>query len=166
MKTKSRKPKKKQVGAHLKRFYAVTISRSVYRAQATYTGMGDPYLVKIAKEGESLVEVGEKLNQGSMISVGRQLTMFIPEGGGLTSYQREIGEVNTRYWGESTSPVVALFLEKKKAMECLKEKDLALCDSRWEAETIKVLKRIGKDHPHCSISTSHNSKLMPSEKWQ
>ncbi|MBX4200512.1 hypothetical protein KW786_00100 [Candidatus Parcubacteria bacterium] len=138
----------------------------MYVVQITYTGTGDPYLQKIAKDGKSEFAVGEKLHRGTMVSVGMQLYMFVPEGGGITSIERQLTGVNTRWWGECTSEVVALLLDGKRALVCLDAQDLVSCDPRWLEGTIEVLRAIGDSHPHCSISLHPDFWLLPPEQWR
>ena len=156
--------------AILKCFYAVTISRSLYLAKI-YGDKDVPFLRKIANGGGSGFPVGGEINNGSMLAIARQLRLFIPEGGGIASqnvsWEREITLVNTFYWRGKTSDVVALFLWKKDALVCLKEQDLVTCDPRWEKQTIKVLERVGTNHPFCSISTNMpDFWLISPEKWK
>ncbi len=148
----------------LKEFYAVTMT-SVYRALIDGS-MGSPALTKIAARDRSRVVIGGKINNGSMLSVGMYLKLFIPEGGGTTSFKREIGLVNTKYWGGGTSAVVALFLTKEDALACNEAQEHRPCDPRWRKETVDVLRAIGKNHPYCSISTSPECQLMDPKEWQ
>jgi len=151
----------------LKEFWAVTVT-SVYHA--LIYGKGSPELTKIAMGWKwgSRIAVGGKISGGSgtMLSVHKQLTIFIPEGGGTASFQREIGLVNTRYWLGGTSNVVALFLNKEAALLCGAAKDYKPCDERWRDETIETLRAIGKEHPYCSISTSPVNQLVDPKDWQ
>ena len=148
----------------LKKFYAVT-KTSVYYVRIDLK-LGSPELTKIALRGDSRIPVGGKITDGTMLSVGEQLIPFIPEGGGVTSFRREIAMVNTRWWGTNTSDVVALFLCKNAALTCHKAKRKKPCDNRWRKETIGVLRAIGKEHPHCSVSTDPSCRLMSPENWQ
>jgi hypothetical protein len=142
---------------------------SVYLAKIM--GKGVPLLIKIAcHDKTSGVGIGESISNGTMISVGKQLILFVPEGSGLISptstEQREIAQVNTGYWGGCTSEVVALFDNREKAMQCSSSENLQPCDPRWKEDTIAILRAIGEDHPHCSITTYHDLRLMPSKEWQ
>lgn len=155
---------------HLSRFYAVTMSSSLYRADI---GEGSPSLLKIAK-GRNIVEegvkVGEKIEDGSMLAIAKFLLLFWPEKYGtvhpLVGFEREPAMVNICYWGRTTSSIVALFLNKKSASKCLGAENLQGCDVRWENETIRVLQRIGSNHPNCVISTAYPDLwLMSPSKW-
>ena len=112
-----------------------------------------PALEKIALNGESSIPVGEKhVGNGQLLSIGKQLILFIPEGGGyLGSLERRVEMVNTRYHTFNTSLVVALFIKKTEALKCFNSKDLKECDERWIKETKEVLQAIGKEHPAFSI---------------
>jgi len=149
----------------LNEFFAVTLT-SVYKA-VIYGENVVPYLLKISARRESKMLVGAKIDNGTMISVGCYLVLFIPEGSGgaNTSYEREIGKVNTRYWGGGTSSIVALFLDEMAAVACDKAGNLVPCDPRWKDQTIAVLRAVGENHPYCSISGSPGLILMPKEAW-
>lgn len=133
------------------RFYAVTLT-SIYRVNDR-RNKDDPFPVakKIALRGESEISVGEELQNGSMIAITTQLQAYIPEGGGMTSFQRKIEMVNTRWWGGHSSDIVALFTTKKKAVDCFAHSDLEPCDTRWIEDTKKVVKRIGENHPSFEV---------------
>lgn len=148
-----KKDKKDSTSYVLNGFQAVTIT-SLYHA-AIYGSKGVPVLTKLAQRNgcESKVAVGSRLTQGTMLGVAQKIVLFVPEGGGITSYQREFLLVNTRYWGEHTSDVVGLFLRKEDAERCMTTNDVKPCDERWRKETVETLKAIGRDHPYCSIST-------------
>ncbi len=163
---------KKRKKSFLKKFYALTLSSSVYFAEIG-SAKGVPYLVKIAQKSKDAtnISVGERIDNGTMIAVADRLHMFIPEGSGwfspMSTFQREIWMVNSRWHGGQTSQIVALFKQKSKALKAINAKDLVRCDPRWEAETVAVLRAIGEDHPYCAISTSMPQyQLMPPEKWQ
>ncbi len=142
--------------AMIKEFYAVTTT-SVYHV------VGQPLTVtKIALSGESMFPVGHQMIEGQMLAVGTQLIKFIPEGGGYSTFRRDIINVNTRYWRDSSSPITALFLTKKKAMACFAVSDRKTLDSRWKEDTLKVLRAIGEDHPNISIYRG-GSRGLPSD---
>ena len=156
--------------SHPQKFYGVTMSGSVYLAEI-YPGGQYPSLTKVfqANNKQSQWKIGEKESSG-MLSIGRFLLLFIPEGGGRASpnvsFEREATRVNTFYWGPNTSDVVALFLEESDALACVQSKDLDRCDSRWKDKTIATLRAIGDSHPRCSISTSmSNFWLLPPSEW-
>lgn len=151
----------------LKSFFAVT-KTSVYRA--VIDGEKEvPYLEKIACKGKSKVAIGSRISNGTMVSIGRRLQLFVPEGSGVVSpcstVEREIAMVNTHYWGGNTSEVVALFLKEEDAIVCSKNGDVVALDPRWRDKTVEVLSAIGDDHPCCSISNNSDLRLMPKEEW-
>lgn len=129
----------------LKEFFAVT-ETSVYHV------VSEPLTAtKIALSGESRAGMGYQMKGGEMLSVGLMLIRFIPEGGGYSTFQRDLGNVNTRYWGDNSSKIVALFLDREQALDCLKMADRLPYDRRWAAETKEVLAAIGGNHPTISI---------------
>lgn len=153
----------------LNKFYAITDSSSLY--EAVIGGEGDiPHIIKIDMKGESKAPIGFKMSDGTMIAICKSLIMFIPEGGGMSTTERQISMVNTRYWGGSTSLIVALFITEKEARFCLENhmgKDHQQYRNRWKEATIEVLRAIGNDHPYCSIeTTSPNLWLIPSDEWR
>ena len=152
---------------NINKFYAVTQSSSLYEAV-----IGDenniPYLVKIDAKGKSKLPIGYVISNGTMISIGKSLNLFVPEGGG-TSTERQISKVNTRYWGGNTSYIVALFTTKKDAKFCLENHIIKneAYKNQWKKSTIEVLQAIGNEHPYCSIETNFPKLwLMPPTEWQ
>lgn len=130
----------------LQEFFAVT-ETSVYHAVAMGEN-GYPSATKIALKGESEIPIGEELKHGTMIAVCDRLIAYIPEGGGYYgSIQPKIEMVNTRYWGGHSSPIVALFMAKEEALECLRVDGLQPSDSRWKAQkTLQVVQAIDEDN--------------------
>ena len=143
-------------------FYAVT-NTSVYFVKDKEKNGPNPFARKIALKGESAILVGEDLEGAMMIAITKQLQAYIPEGGGMTSFQRRIEGVNTRYWGGHSSNIIALFTSKKKAMECFHSEDLVDCDSRWIEDTKRVLRLIGDNHPTFEVCHWGDLALIPTE---
>lgn len=134
----------------LEEFFAVTRT-SVYHVKAKADD-GYPSAIKIALLGHSKFLVGHKLmHSNRMILVGKRLICYIPEAHGMTSpltgFERDFSRVNSQWWGDATSSVVAFFTEEAEAMRCLNEPELKPCDSRWIEQTRQVLDAIGDDHP-------------------
>lgn len=134
----------------LEEFFAVTRT-SVYHVKAESED-GAPSATKIALRGNSVVLVGQKLwRSDGMILVGKRLIGYIPEEHGATSplvgVERDFNRVSSRWWGEGTSSVIALFAKENEAMQCFNESDLEPCDPRWVEQTRQVLNAIGDDHP-------------------
>lgn len=149
-------------------FFAVTMT-SVYRVVLCGTKKS-PYMVKIAyRGGESSVKIRERIDNGAMVSIGKRLIMFFPDGHSFlssqTSYERDIAKVNTQWWRGGTSNIVALFSKKRDAFECNVAKNLVFCDPRWKDNTIAVLRAIGDEHPYCSITDFLDLRLMPKSEW-
>lgn len=150
-------------------FYAVTVT-SLYRADI----YGEDEAPKITKIGlrngkDSKIAEGRVLSNGTMLAVCRRLVLFVPEGGGQGTFQRELAEVNSNYWGANTSEIVGLFLDENTARLCHKDNNLVYCDPRYLPKTIETLQAIGLDHPKCSISTGQSDSfikpLMPLARW-
>ena len=118
-------------------FYAVTVT-SVYRVTDKTDELGVPIVEKIALNSNSRVAIGERLRGGTRVCVS-------PDG--IILYN-ENNENHPSPNGGRTSPIIALFLDRERAMECLESEK---SDSRWEEETKKVLNRI-KDNPVFIIS--------------
>lgn len=142
----------------LREFFAVTMT-SVYQVTARGEN-GRPCAEKIALRGESKFPVGAKM-EDPMLAVAVFLQFYIPEGGGITSFERRLEMVNTRYWTAGTSRIVALFLDEEKALACNGQPDLVPCDPRWLGETKEVLKAIGEENPTISICHNRELALIP-----
>ena len=143
----------------LKKFYAVTAT-SVYRVEYDEKKV-QAQATKIALNSESGIKLGKVLS-GPMLAVAKWLQFYIPEGGGLTSYERKIEKVNTNYWFGKTSNIVALFFNEVEARDCLLIYDnLSPCDSRWLDSTKKVIEAIGHEHPVFEVCEFEDLKLMP-----
>jgi hypothetical protein len=57
--------------------------------------------------------------------------------------------------------VVALFTNKKKACAVkVTEDQLEACRKKWQAETVKVLEAIGRDHPIFVPSEYYDLKVI------
>lgn len=168
------KIKKPSEAEFLKKFYAVTL-RSVYLARIGKENDEDkdavPALKKITASKDGLgYPAGNEISNGTMLAVRECLQLFVPEGSGWLSptstVEREITRVNTRFHGGHTSPIVALFLMEREAMDCFDYSDLRARDPRWKRQTIEVLRTIGAEHPFCAISSSDSAWwLYPPEEW-
>jgi len=152
----------------IKEFFAVTVSGSLYRIESRKEPDGSPTVTKVALTGKSVVPVGRKLAGHGLLSVGKALVMYTPDAHGLwspqTSFERDIAKVNTQWWHDNTSAVVALFLDGVAARLCLTEHDDHVpCDPRWLESTKIVLSAIGDNHPDFVITHSHGLALIESE---
>src|SRR3989344_9002137 len=117
--------------AHLERFYAVTVTGSVYCANIGT--MGKPTLTKIRQSPEikSGWKAGQVADNGTMLSVAKNLTLFIYEIEGVFS-KKNVLDVPVGYRGAHTSYIVALFLKEEAALECSKSPNLMRCYDRWK----------------------------------
>jgi len=146
------KMKKKE----LQVFFAVTMT-SIYRvvAHGKTKYQPYPYAKKIGLRGESQLPLGTVIDDGMMIAVAKHLQSYIPEGHSMvscqTSYVRNLADVNTMWWKTGTSPIVALFLKKREALDCFEQTDLVPCDPRWLDQTKAVIAAIGDDHPTFTV---------------
>ena len=129
----------------IQEFFAVT-QTSVYYVQAKGSENG-PAMTKIALFGKSEISVGTVLKNGNMIAICSHLIMYTPEGGGITSFERKIENVNTFYWGGRTSEIVALFKTKEEALACFVDNHLIAGSQYWARQTFQVIEEIGNDHP-------------------
>ncbi|MEI6420152.1 MAG: hypothetical protein WCO30_00830 [bacterium] len=144
----------------LKKFYAVT-ETSIYLVSMTEDCK--PWVEKIFLMDNrcSPVKKGSTLKHGSKVSIGRTIIMFSPH----NEYQKDIGGIDDRLWGGHTSAVIALFLNKKKAVACAKSDCFhSPCDRRWLDETKAVLDRIGGSHPVFSITQFNHLRLLTPDK--
>ncbi len=145
-------------------FYAVT-QTSVYEVGTEPDGRA--FAKKIALSGSSNFPVGRKLKGADMIAICKNLVAFTPERYGMTSpltaVERRIEMVNTRWWGEQTSLIAALFKDKADALLCFRKADRVACDLRWAPFTKEVLAAIGDNHPCFSICRSPGLALFPCE---
>ncbi|MBI4155761.1 MAG: hypothetical protein HY507_00835 [Candidatus Zambryskibacteria bacterium] len=147
----------------LNEFYAVTM-HSIWYVRAREENGNRLLVVKIAAHKECKKPAGARLQGGDMLSIGKKLMMYIPEGGGFHgSVERNIYRVSTLYWGGSTSPVVALFKDRQLVFECFDATDAVPCDPRWTTQTKEVLSAIGEDHPDFEICRYGDRALFPSE---
>lgn len=152
-------PHSADVKKYLKEFYAVT-KNSLYCASVGGVGQA-PFIIKIiSRDKNNRIKLGEKIDNGSMIAIGTYLQFFTPESDSPILPQK----VN---WGGCTSKIVALFMDKNTALQCVGSQDYVPCDPRWKKNTIEVLRAIGTDHLYFSVSTDNpNFWLLPPEEWQ
>lgn len=127
-------------------FYAVTMT-SVYHVLYDDEPARHLEVTKIISKRESDLPVGYQLTGGYMLSIGKYLIMYVPEGGGITSFERRVEMVNTRYWGDKTSSVVGYFFSKEEALKCSECSDAQPCDPKWHKQSKDVLESIPKNHP-------------------
>ncbi len=143
----------------LEEFY-VTTNTSVYHVEYDKKH-NQAKATKIALKGESKVKLGQVLD-GPMVAIARWLQFYVPEGGGLTSYERKLEMINTKWWFGNTSNIVALFFEEEKARSCLFDNnDLFSCDPRWLDSTRKVVDAIDHKHPVFEVCEFEDLRLLP-----
>ena len=148
---------------HIGEFFAVT-KTSIYRVIEIEEG--EVAALKIALKGDSKIPVGRDLCEGtgSMIAICDVLQAYMPEKYGilhqLTGFERKLESVNTRFWGDHSGSIIALFKTQSEAEECFKLDDAKPCDARWWNKTKEVLSAIGDDHPSFYISRDLTLKLL------
>lgn len=130
----------------LHKFYAVT-QTSVYLVTDKRDKNRVPLVKKIALKGESKIPVGGRLKEGSLVGITRFGIILYDDIKG-----RDPELINIALWGGRSSPITALFLNKKQALACLNSKSLQMCDCRWQRQTKEVDEAIGKDHPVFVVS--------------
>jgi len=132
-------------------FYAVTTT-SVYSVSDKRDKNNTPIVKKIALRGISKVSVGGRLKNGYYVGImGCGIYLYHQDHPRAGRVQKP-EEVNIFFWGGHTSPIIALFLKKNKAMSCFNSPDLQIGDKRWKNQTEEVLKTIGNDNPVLIIS--------------
>ena len=132
-------------------FFAVTTT-SVYKVTDQIDDKGFPIVEKIALKGESSVPVGARLQNGDLVGISKDRICLYSDEDDNTyptkrTQRRSAEEVNTRFWGGGTSPIIALFFNEDEALKCLNTPDLEICDVRWRKQTEEVLATIGNNHP-------------------
>ena len=134
----------------LQEFFAVTLG-GTYSVKANDGHGGYQPIAECIFELVGKTSPVGRTFSGPMMSVGVRLIEFIPEGGGITSFQRKIEKCNTVWWGEQSGRIVALFLDKEASLKCARTSGLVQEDERWLEQTKEVLQAIGEDHPTFSI---------------
>jgi hypothetical protein len=138
----------------LHEFYAVT-QTSVYLVTDKKGKNFVPLVKKIALKGESKIPVGGRLKEGSLVGITRHGIVLYDDDRSPFSKRKgwkDPEEVNIAFHGGKTSPLVALFLNRKNAFDCFNSKSLQTCDCRWQRQTKQALEVIGKDHPVFVVS--------------
>jgi hypothetical protein len=130
----------------LHEFYAVT-QTSVYWVTDKRDKNSVPLVKKIALKGGSKVPNGGALKEGRLVGITRFGIVLYDDAKG-----RDPELINIALWGGRSSPITALFLDRKQALACLNSKDLQMCDCRWQQQTKEVVEAIDKNHPIFVVS--------------
>jgi len=125
--------------------FAVT-KTSVYSVSDKKDELGIPIIRKISLRGKSKVAVGARLGGGYLVGITRECIMLYNEDHPKPNSIQPPEIVNTAFHGGRTSPIVALFFDRKQAMGCFASENLQECDPRWRNQTEEVLKDIGDNH--------------------
>lgn len=123
-------------------FFAAT-QTSVYVVKDEMEN-GCPIVEKIAEKKISPFPIGGKLKNGSRIGIMLKMGIVLYN---PSRREEKPEQVNIARWGGKTSSIVALFLEKDRAIRCLDSKNITMCDPRWKKETLETLEKIGNNHP-------------------
>ena len=146
-------------GLMLDHFFAVTTT-SIYEIVAKGIHDGLPSIQKIAVDGPSDISLGQELQKGTMVIIGKIIISCVPEGNGITSFEHRTELINTRYWVGNTSHIVALFETAEEARECFKHKYRQIADKRWQDNTKTVINKIGPNHPVFYICENPDLQLL------
>ncbi len=136
----------------LHEFFAVTVGRSIYEVSDRMLE-GCPVVQKITGDQvrSPYIIIGGLLQNGHLVGItefGICLFDHHPK------YGNEIDQINSRYWGGTTSGIVALFLTESEARHCLEVSDLNSFDARFLEQTKGVLEAISEEHPVFQVSDS------------
>src|SRR3990172_1352693 len=106
-------------------FFAVTTT-SVYWITDQREGNGAPIVEKIILRGESRISVGQRLANGSYVGITPSGIILYDEDHprGSDRPRQKPEEVNIAFHGGRTSPIIALFLNKDRAMVCFNSEGL------------------------------------------
>ena len=127
-------------------FFAVTENGSVY------------HVYMVSDGSEAIIEkIAQATTQSDGLAIGTKLTGGYHVGvtnWGLTKYTASIrgGKpvparlTTTNRQGGTTSRIVALFLDRNEALECVEDEGLHPWDNRWIITTKKTFEAIGMDH--------------------
>jgi hypothetical protein len=146
----------------LKRFYAVTKSRSLYEVNCLVEN--SPVIKKLDSRGDnkSSVAIGQLLNNGSHVNVGTfgWLGLYFPSINRATGKPYSADMTNTRNFGGHTSQVVGLFLNREPAKRCLHSGDTRYLSDTWINYTRATLEKIGWEHPRFMIGMDFAHLLL------
>lgn len=124
----------------IEKFYGITLShdsssKSLYEVRLENN---EVVLQKVALEGESSIAVGGTLDLGNHLGIMYE--------GGMQRYDgwggHRVDTVNTRYWGGGTTGLVALFIDKEKALNCFRSSDLTRWDKRFIDDSVETMAAI------------------------
>lgn len=149
----------------LQEFFAVTVTGSGYQVMNQMrSDECTPIVEKFVLKGDSGIAVGERLgglHDPGMVGITcRDILVYSPkrrEGVPQTAF-----ETSTDRFGGHTSSIVALFLTRTDANECLAQHpSLRKWDERWIGHTRLVLDAIGDSHPIFIVDDEVRAKLNP-----
>ena len=135
---------------HLGEFFAVT-RNSLYRVSREKAEHNIPIVEQIAAHFKSDLLKDGRLHGGYYVGITKDGLVLYYEDylpGQKPSHIQRPEMVNVAQWGDHTSYVVALFLNKDEALNCFNSSDdLKQCDPRWRVQTEETLEVIGDNHP-------------------
>ena len=157
-----------QPSTPLQEFYALTISRSIYRVSAE---KGGPVVRKIYQQnaGTSVVMAGGCLGKGKLVGImATGLRLYTPDLRRNPNVRMLPEEALRSETGSKTSPIVALFLQESGArLAVTRTHEFKPCDKEFAQWTLETLARIGQNHPTfipCDDNESIARKLAPGER--
>ncbi len=107
--------------------------------------------------GGQIIPTEYYLKNGSFLGISKLgLKLYFQQSsindGKFNSNRKPIEEVKFEDVGDSSKPIVALFLEEKDAIACARSNNIVEDDKRWRMKTKAVLREIGFGHPFLIIS--------------
>lgn len=129
-------------------FFVVT-GTSAYRVSHDGEVKNAPVVEKIDCNGDSAIAIGERLKPapGEKLLISPDwLCFFEPEP------DKPVETLSNAHFGAHSSPIIALFLNRDRALACLEFGDKVPADKRWTRETKEVLDMIPADHPQFEVS--------------
>lgn len=135
----------------LKRFFAVTVSGSLYEISDKTNERNWPTVRKVSGPTNPNMQTGTCLRNGKLVGISDLgICLFDP----TPREGRNFELMNTSYWGGSTSGIVALFLERSSAEACITSSERTLLSEKYMDCTRSTLQNIGNDHPVFVIGNS------------
>jgi len=124
----------------LKRFYAVTVSGSLYEISDEISEKNWPTVRKLAGQPNPDMPVGTHMRNGKFVGISDMgICLFNPH----PKCGRKFEHMNIVYWGGTTSGISALFLDRISADSCLASSVREPFSEPYRNETREVLRRIG-----------------------
>ena len=157
-----------QPSVPLQEFYALTSSRSIYRASIGDSG---PLVRKIYQQsgGASAILTGGCLGKGKLLGIMvTGLRLYTPDLRRPANERLLPEEAARSETGSKTSPIVALFLQENGArLAVTRHAELKPCDKEFAQWTLETLACIGENHPlfvPCDLASESIAKRLASDQ--